>query len=202
MLQGGWPLFYIEWGWCWWTRNRLILKIWWLLECSFWHCWHSYLRTWSNVLRHRKTTPELWRAKEWRFYKGILSRSTPCGRLFLFYSQYSIFVTNIQGKSSGRHCLILPAMHKIRPIIQREDKWLKRGKRSEKSGRRMAAMLLRLETTMPAAFIFLSDVYYSSVSAASFSSLMIGRCCGHTLSHCLQPMQSLAFPESAPIRLL
>ena len=105
VLQGGWPLFYIEWGWCWWTRNRLTSKIWWLLECSFWHCWHSFSRTWSNVLRHRKTTPELWRAKEWRFYKGILSRSTPCGRLFLSYSQYSILDGNVQGKSDGRHCL-------------------------------------------------------------------------------------------------
>ena len=77
---------YIEWGWCWWTGNRLTLKIWWLLECSFWHCWHSYLRTWSNALRHRKTTPVTLASNEVVIlcYLFII-RSTPCGRLLLFY---------------------------------------------------------------------------------------------------------------------
>ena len=45
---------YIEWGWCWWTRNRLILKISWLLVCSFLHCWHSFLRLSDNVLSIEK----------------------------------------------------------------------------------------------------------------------------------------------------
>ena len=68
---------YIEWGWCWWTIIILILKTLWLLECSFLHCWHSFLRLSDNVLRHRKTTPELWRAKEWWFYNfQFTSRST------------------------------------------------------------------------------------------------------------------------------
>ena len=77
VLQGGWPLFYIEWGWCWWTIIILISTTLWRLVCSFSHCWHSYLRLSDNVLRHRKTTPELWRAKEWWFYKfQFTSRST------------------------------------------------------------------------------------------------------------------------------
>ena len=46
-------LFYIGWGWCWWTRN-LISKILWLLVCSFLHCWHSYLRLSDNDLSIEK----------------------------------------------------------------------------------------------------------------------------------------------------
>lgn len=86
VLQGGWPLFYIEWGWCWWTIIILILKTLWLLACSFLHCWHSFLRLSDNVLRHRKTTPELWRAKEWWFYEFPIyfEVNPPCGRLFSF----------------------------------------------------------------------------------------------------------------------
>ena len=57
---------YIEWGWCWWTRNRLTLKTWCLLECSFCHCWHSFIWFVTDDIRHRKTTPELWRVKRWR----------------------------------------------------------------------------------------------------------------------------------------
>ena len=77
---------YIEWGWCWWTIIILILKTLWLLECSFLHCWHSFLRLSDNVLRHRKTTPELWRAKEWWFYEFPIyfEVNPPCGRLFSF----------------------------------------------------------------------------------------------------------------------
>ena len=85
VLQGGWPLFYIEWGWCWWTRNLLTSGTWWLLECSFWHCWHSYLRLSDNVLRHRKTTPNFDRDRVAILWiSNLLLRSTPCGRLFLF----------------------------------------------------------------------------------------------------------------------
>ncbi len=38
------------------------------------------------------------------------------------------------------------------------------------------------------------DRYLSSISAASFISCIIGRCCGHTRSHCPHPIQSEAFP--------
>ena len=41
---------YIEWGWCWWTKNRLTLKTLWLLVCLFLHCWHSFLRFWSSAV--------------------------------------------------------------------------------------------------------------------------------------------------------
>ena len=37
-------------------------------------------------------------------------------------------------------------------------------------------------------------VYCPSISAASFSSSMIGRCCGQTPSHWPQAIQSDAFP--------
>ena len=59
---------YIEWGWCWWTKKRLTLKTLWPLVCLFLHCWHSFLRSVDNVLKHRKTTPELWRVMRWWFY--------------------------------------------------------------------------------------------------------------------------------------
>ena len=36
-----WPSFYIGWRWCLW--NISILKTLWLLECLFWHCWHSFI---------------------------------------------------------------------------------------------------------------------------------------------------------------
>lgn len=41
----------------------------------------------SDVERHRKTTPELWRAMEWWFYEfPIYIEVNPlCGRLFSFY---------------------------------------------------------------------------------------------------------------------
>ena len=73
---------YIEWGWCWWTRDHLILKTWWLLECSFWHCWHSFLWIWSSVLKHRKTTRKLWRVAGWQFYFPFCEVKPLCGRLF------------------------------------------------------------------------------------------------------------------------
>ena len=66
VLQGGWPLFYIEWRWCWWTRIILISKTSWLLVCSFWHCLRSFWRFVSNFL-HRKTTPKLWPSTGWDF---------------------------------------------------------------------------------------------------------------------------------------
>ena len=70
VLQGGWPLFYIEWRWCWWTRIILISKTSWLLVCSFWHCLRSFWRFVSNFL-HRKTTPKLWLSVGWNFYFAI-----------------------------------------------------------------------------------------------------------------------------------
>ena len=114
---------YIGWGWCWWIKNHLTLKIWWLLECSFCHCWHSFIWFVTDDIRHRKTTPKLWPSDEVVILSTNLTRSTPCGRLFLFYSQYSILDTIIQGKSGGSPACILPAIHKICSIIRRADKW-------------------------------------------------------------------------------
>ena len=79
-------LFYIEWGWCWWTIIILISKTLWLLACSFLHCWHSFLRLSDNVLRHRKTTPELWRAMEWIFQNHTLRSTHLVGGCSLFVS--------------------------------------------------------------------------------------------------------------------
>ena len=46
--------------------------------------------------------------------------------------------------------------------------------------------------TDPSNYLF--RYYFPRTSAASFISSMIGRCCGHTLSHCPHAMQSEAFP--------
>ena len=85
---------YIEWGWCWWTKNRLILKTWWLLVCSFLHCWHSFLRFWSNAIYIENHPHNFDRFRV--AFLCSLYRSTPCGRLLLFYYQYSISGSRIQ----------------------------------------------------------------------------------------------------------
>lgn len=72
VLQGGWPLFYIEWGWCWWTIIILISTTLWRLVCSFSHCWHSYLRLSDSALRHRKPPSKLWPVSGWWFYYNLV----------------------------------------------------------------------------------------------------------------------------------
>ena len=95
VLQGGWPLFYIEWRWCLWTIIILISKTLWLLVCSFLHYWHSYLRLSDNVLRHRKP-PRNFGELGWYSIITFLTRSTPCGRLLFLCLKYSISGSGMQ----------------------------------------------------------------------------------------------------------
>ena len=83
VLQGGWPLFYIGWGWCWW--NILILRTWWPSECSFWHYWHSFLRLPGNAFGIEKPPQNFDRVQGWIFLSlFIWSTHLGGGCLFVF----------------------------------------------------------------------------------------------------------------------
>ena len=100
VLQGGLPLFYIEWRWCLWTIIILISKTLWLLVCSFWHCLRSFWRFVSNFL-HRKTTPKLWLSVGWNFYFAIhwvqplVGGCSICFYYIIVRSRYQYFLKKI-----------------------------------------------------------------------------------------------------------
>ena len=96
VLQGGWPLFYIEWGWCWW--NILILKTLWPLECSFWHYWHSFLRLSDSVFGIEKPPQNFGRVRGGISIIHLPIEVNPLWAVVfpLLYSQYSISSFAIQ----------------------------------------------------------------------------------------------------------
>ena len=97
VLQGGWPLFYIEWGWCWW--NILILKTLWPLECSFWHYWHSFLRLSDSVFGIEKPPQNFGRVRGGISIIHLPIEVNPLWAVVfpLLCFQYSISDSKIQG---------------------------------------------------------------------------------------------------------
>ena len=93
VLQGGWPLFYIEWRWCLWTIIILISKTLWLLVCSFLHYWHSYLRLSDNVLRHRKPPRNFGERKGGVSIFHILRGQPTLWAVVLFYDSTITYLT-------------------------------------------------------------------------------------------------------------
>ena len=114
---------YIEWGWCWWTRNRLTLKILWLLECSYWHCWHSYSRTWGNVLSIEKPPRNFGERRSGDSIKVFFRGQPLVGGCSFPINNIAYWTAMFKENLTVDIAYLVPALHKIRPIIRCEDKW-------------------------------------------------------------------------------
>ena len=82
-----------EWRWCLW-KIILILRIWWPLVSSFWHCLRLFLR--SAINAHRKTTPKTWPLKGWIFLSKLFKANPPCGRLLFLCLYYNTHRSSFQ----------------------------------------------------------------------------------------------------------